>query len=71
MSPETLTHIVYVVLVTFFICVMAYMVLYNLQAKKREKALASRSKPFASHEAAIMAAQISAKQARRRKDIAG
>ena len=65
MSPETLTHIVYVVLVVSFVSVMAFMLVYNARAKARQKTLQPQGRPFRSHEAGIMAAQISAKQERR------
>ena len=44
MSPETLTHIVYVILVVSFVLVMTFMVVYNLRAKAREKSLQPRGK---------------------------
>ncbi len=59
MSPETLTHIVYVILVTAFVLVITYMIFYNLRSKANQTRLQSNGKPFASHEAGIMAAQIS------------
>lgn len=59
MSPETLTHIVYVILVVAFVSVISYMIVYNLRAKARQNSLQAGGKPFASHEAAIMATQIS------------
>ena len=67
MSPETLTHIVYVILVLSFVAVMGYMVIYNMRAKARQKALSPQGQPFRSHEAGIMAAQLSAKQGRRQQ----
>ncbi len=62
MSPETLTHIVYVVLILAFIGTMSYMVFYNLRSKAREKQMEANGKPYASQEAAIMAAQGPGKQ---------
>ena len=59
MSPETLTHIVYVILITAFVLVISYMILYNIRAKARQTRLQPNGKPFASHEAGIMATQIS------------
>ena len=59
MSPETLTHIVYVVLVVAFVLVISYMIVYNLRAKARLNSLQTNGKPFASQEAGIMATQIS------------
>ena len=67
MSPETLTYIVYVILVVSFVSVMSYMVVYNMRAKARQKALAPKGQPFRSHEAGIMAAQLASKPGRRQE----
>ena len=68
MSPETLTHIVYVVLVISFVSVMGYMFFYNARSKARQKSIQPGGRPFRSHEAGIMAAQLSAKQQERRRN---
>lgn len=62
MSPETLTHIVYVILVVAFVSVMSYMFFYDSRSKARQRTLERNGRPFVSHEAGIMAAQISAKR---------
>lgn len=59
MSPETLTHIVYVILIVSFVLVIGYMIVYNMRAKARQTKLQPNGQPFASHEAGIMATQIS------------
>lgn len=62
MSPYTLTHIVYVVLVVAFVCIEGYMVWYNLRMKKREQELARQTAEPDSKEQAIMHAAFSFKR---------
>lgn len=42
-GPYQLTRVVYVLLVIAFVCVMTYMVVYNLRIKRRQKQLESGS----------------------------
>ena len=65
MSPETLTHIVYVVLVIAFVSTISYMFFYNIRARARQRSLETNGRPFASHEAGIVAAQVAGKRERR------
>jgi hypothetical protein len=67
-GPTALTHVVYVLLVIAFICVMTYLIVYNLRIKRRQKQLeSSTGQHFGTSEGIAVATEAEHEAHRKRR----